>query len=102
MKEEGFNPNAVITDQVIDALANIQDHEPGSFREHTEKLTDILLDDFELMEPDNLKRNLDLVQFFRFYAGLIEKLHPQASSPVLYPILHLSHICLKNSEYGTN
>lgn len=57
MKEEGFNPNAVITDQVIDALANIQDHEPGSFREHTEKLTDILLDDFELMEPDNLKRN---------------------------------------------
>ena len=39
MKEEGFNPNAVITDQVIDALANIQDHEPGSFREHTEKLT---------------------------------------------------------------
>lgn len=26
MKEEGFNPNAVITDQVIDALANIQDH----------------------------------------------------------------------------
>ena len=58
MKEEGFNPNAVITDQVIDALANIQDHEPGSFREHTEKLTDILLDDFELMEPDNLKRNL--------------------------------------------
>ena len=55
MKEEGFNPNAVITDQVIDALANIQDHEPGSFREHTEKLTDILLDDFELMEPDNLK-----------------------------------------------
>ena len=71
MKEEGFNPNAVITDQVIDALANIQDHEPGSFREHTEKLTDILLDDFELMEPDNLKRNLDLVQFFRFYAGLI-------------------------------
>ena len=30
MKEEGFNPNAVITDQVIDALANIQDHEPGS------------------------------------------------------------------------
>lgn len=78
MKEEGFNPNAVITDQVIDALANIQDHEPGSFREHTEKLTDILLDDFELMEPDNLKRNLDLVQFFRFYAGLIEKLHPQS------------------------
>ena len=72
MKEEGFNPNAVITDQVIDALANIQDHEPGSFREHTEKLTDILL------EPDNLKRNLDLVQFFRFYAGLIEKLHPQS------------------------
>ena len=71
MKEEGFNPNAVITDQVIDALANIQDHEPGSFREHTEKLTDILLDDFEL-------RNLDLVQFFRFYAGLIEKLHPQS------------------------
>lgn len=70
MKEEGFNPNAVITDQVIDALANIQDHEPGSFREHTEKLTDILLDDFELMEPDNLKRNLDLVQFFRFYAVL--------------------------------
>lgn len=56
MKEEGFNPNAVITDQVIDALANIQDHEPGSFREHTEKLTDILLDDFELMEPDNLKK----------------------------------------------
>lgn len=55
MKEEGFNPNAVITDQVIDALANIQDHEPGSFREHTEKLTDILLDDFELMEPDTLK-----------------------------------------------
>ena len=47
MKEEGFNPNAVITDQVIDALANIQDHEPGSFREHTEKLTDILLDDFD-------------------------------------------------------
>ena len=47
MKEEGFNPNAVITDQVIDALANIQDHEPGSFREHTEKLTDILLDDLE-------------------------------------------------------
>ena len=42
------------------------------------KLTDILLDDFELMEPDNLKRNLDLVQFFRFYAGLIEKLHPQS------------------------
>lgn len=78
MKEKGFNPNAVITDQVIDALANIQDHEPGSFREHTEKLTDILLDDFELMEPDNLKRNLDLVQFFRFYAGLIEKLHPQS------------------------
>ena len=76
--EGGFNPNAVITDQVIDALANIQDHEPGSFREHTEKLTDILLDDFELMEPDNLKRNLDLVQFFRFYAGLIEKLHPQS------------------------
>ena len=26
MKEEGFNPNAVITDQVIDALANIQDY----------------------------------------------------------------------------
>ena len=77
MKEEGFNPNAIITDRVIDALADIQDHEPGSFREHTEKLTDILLDDFELMEPDNLKRNLDLVQFFRFYAGLIEKLHPQ-------------------------
>ena len=77
MKEEGFNPNAVITDpQVIDALANIQDHEPVP--EHIEKLTDILLDDFELMEPDNLKRNLDLVQFFRFYAGLIEKLHPQS------------------------
>ena len=76
MKEEGFNPNAVITDQVIDALANIQDHEPC--REHTEKLTDILLADFELMEPDNLKSNLDLVQFFRFYAGLIEKLHPQS------------------------
>jgi hypothetical protein len=31
MKEEGFNPNAVITDQVIDALANIQDHEPVPF-----------------------------------------------------------------------
>ena len=28
MKEEGFNPNAVITDQVIDALANIQAHDP--------------------------------------------------------------------------
>ena len=78
MKGEGLNQNAIITDQVIDALANIQDHEPCSFREHTEKLTDILLDDFELMEPDNLKRNLDLVQFFRFYAGLIEKLHPQS------------------------
>ena len=64
MKGEGLNQNAIITDQVIDALANIQDHEPGSFR--------------ELMEPDNLKRNLDLVQFFRFYAGLIEKLHPQS------------------------
>ena len=78
MKGEGLNQNAIITDQVIDALANIQDHEPGSFRENKQQLTDILLDDFELMEPDNLKRNLDLVQFFRFYAGLIEKLHPQS------------------------
>ena len=50
MKEEGFNPNAVITDQVIDALANIQDHEPGSFREHTEKLTDIWCNSFGSMQ----------------------------------------------------
>mgnify|MGYP000353127739 CR=1 FL=1 len=65
MKGEGLNQNAIITDQVIDALANIQDHEPGSFREHTEKLTDILLDDFELMEPNNLKRNLDFLIFIK-------------------------------------
>ena len=56
MKEEGFNPNAVITDQVIDALANIQDHEPGYLREKTEKFTDILLDDFKFI--DNTTKNI--------------------------------------------
>lgn len=77
MKGEGFNPNAVITDQVIDALASIQNLAPDCFRRYTEELTDALIENFELLKPEDLKRNMDLVQFFRFYAGLIEKLHPQ-------------------------
>lgn len=75
MTTEGRNPKAILSDEVIEALSLIQDHDPGSFREHAELLTDILLDQFECLPEQDLKRNLDLVQYFRFYATLVERLY---------------------------